>query len=164
MDLLKMYSLLKMGIFHCHVSLLQGILLMIQKSGFHQLRLVLEIPIIYIFFLHPRSCRISPVNSNCLKFENASHWHRSVHHILLWKFDNHWGFGKAQWRQWTKPSKCIIEVGRGEMASEIIHQMMARCVFSLQNCGKLCCINEDCVSHLTWKVRSAANRDLRMEL
>ena len=50
MDLLKMYSLSKMGIFHCHVSLLQGILLMIQKSGFHQLRLVLEIPIIYIFF------------------------------------------------------------------------------------------------------------------
>ena len=25
MDLLKMYSLLKMGIFHCHVSLLEGI-------------------------------------------------------------------------------------------------------------------------------------------
>ena len=24
MDLLKMYSLLKMGIFHCHVSLLEG--------------------------------------------------------------------------------------------------------------------------------------------
>ena len=24
MDLLKMYSLLNMGIFHCHVSLLQG--------------------------------------------------------------------------------------------------------------------------------------------
>ena len=33
---------------------------------------------------------ISCVNSNCLKFENASHWHRSVHHIHPWKFDNRW--------------------------------------------------------------------------
>ena len=119
-----MYSLLKMGIFHCHVSFLQGILLMVQKSGFHQLRLVLEILLFTGFFYIQGGAGFLPTS-------------------ILGSLITVWGFGKAQWRQWTNPSKCIIEVGRGEMASEIIHQVMARCVFSLYICGKLCCINED---------------------
>ena len=40
----------------------EGILLMVQKSGKHQLRLVVY-TIIYRFFLHPRWCRISSINS-----------------------------------------------------------------------------------------------------
>ena len=41
------------------------LLLMVQKSGVHQLRLV-DYPIIYRFFLHPRWSRISSINSRTM--------------------------------------------------------------------------------------------------